>query len=938
MSSLRRPQEIKMRLLFCLFIIFGLNIFTAAETTKILPDTKALWESYLRNPDQNIDSWENAVEEINDQVEQQILTPDPLYGELLKKYSDSQKELEIAEKKLLTTGQLKDIYQKLIAVTQQLENVHDGDKRSRDFSSKLKEKQNLQRRIRHLMAADPEIMRINKEIADNRAKLVKHIDTLIATSVQPAANVMRTTKEMAKDYFDSDSIFLTSRCKADQNPFADLYLGIGRDRTIKVADSDYQQYIIDMLRRENPDAAPEKITQFARSFADNTFHFGGDPQRYLAIGNTAFEELFNSAAANDLGAQDENKIARRLQDAANTMRSPSYTRLQTLLLASYVTTNPKNKFACEKATVEEALRLIGSGMVDDQAAPYIYGLLARRLNDNDWKNIEKNIGHPKNPNLWLEQMIIGRSAMANAWELRGGGSGYSPALDNNINFKREIMRAQIAFAQAVKMRPQLPQAYIQLLPVAMVSGDTQAQTKIFKKIIRLDPLNREAYQKIAVGLSPRWRGSVDFLLQIGDAALDYPYYDTVIPAYGFDIMGHAVLDYPDYRWKNIYLRNDIVKKGDRLFTERRQSETAPETINSILYHRALFEMATLRYDQAAKTVAELGGEKAFDALYADNHWDGESIIGGGPHMPELDNRNMVLLRLFTGPCQKQLRGLETRYLDGEDVSDELLQLIKNNKFPADQKDVLCDLYGHWTLDCGSNEYRGDDGNAIPALQVALTQGNLQVFKDIMSLGYDYKEYETYPGQTAILLVNGGMNPEMLQCLKQAGDTLDRTDPKLGKAPIHLAAAQINPGMLKELLSLGVSPNCLDSDNRTALQIAAATGNIEGTRLLLAAGANPDRQDKNGKTAIMLAMTRSCPDQVWQMLIERSKNLNIPDDNGQTALHLAAQQLKQPDAIRALMTAGANASLRDANDETPADLARKRNRMDMVNLLDKKVKK
>jgi len=927
-----------MRLLFCLFIIFGLSIFTAAETAKVLPDTKALWESYLRNPDQNIDSWENAVEEINDQVEQQILAPDPEYRELLKKYSDSQKELEIAEKKILTTGQLKEIYQKLIAVTQQLESVHDGDKRNRDFGSKLKEKQNLQRQIRNLMAADAEIMRINKDIADNRAKLVKHIDTLIANSAQPAANVMRTTKEMAKDYFDSDSIFLTSRCKADQNPFADLYLGIGRDRTTRVADLDYQQYIIDMLRRENPDADPEKLTQFARSFADSTFHFGGDPQRYLVTGNTAFEELFNTAAANDLGAQDENKIARRLQDAANTMRSPSYTKLQTLLLASYATTNPKNKLVCEKAIVEEALRLIGAGMVDDQAAPYIYGLLARRLDDNDWKNIEQNIGKPKNANPWLEQMIIGRSAMAKAWELRGGGSGYSSALEDNVNFKREIMRAQIAFAQAVKMRPQLPQAYLQLLPVAMVSGDTKAQAKIFKKIIRLDPLNREAYQKVAVGLSPRWRGSIDFLLQISDAALDYPYYDTVIPAYGFDIMGHAVLDYPDYRWKNIYLRNDVIKKGDRLFAERRQSETEPEAINSILYQRALFEMATLRYDQAAKTVAELGGEKAFDALYADNHWDGETVTGGGPHIPELDNRSMVLLRLFTGPCQKQLRSLETRYLDGEDIGNELLQLIKNNKFSADQKDVLCDLYGHWTLDCGINAYRGDDGKAIPPLQVAMTQGNSQVFRDLMSLGYDYKGYETYPGQTAILLVGDGMNPEMLQCLKQAGDPLDQADPKLGKTPIHLAAAQINPAMLKELLSLGVSPNSLDNDNRTALHIAAVTGNIEGTRLLLAAGANPDRQDKNGKTAIMLAMRRDCPDPVWQMLIERSKNLNIPDDNGQTALHLAAQQLKQPDAIIALMAAGANASLRDAKDETPADLARKRNRVDLANLLDKKVKK
>lgn len=927
-----------MKSLFCLLIMFGLSIFTVAESPKVLPDTKALWEAYLRNPDQNADSWESAIEEINDQLEQFVLAPDPRYSELLKKYSDSQKELDLAEKKVLTGGQLKDIYQKFIAVSQQLDSVPDGDNRSRDFSNKLKEKQNLQRQIRHLMATDPEIVRINEEIANNRAQLVKHIDTLISTSAQPAANVMRATKEMAKDYFDPDSIFLTSRCKANQNMFADLYLGVSRDRAVKIADAGYQQYLVNALKRENPNADPEKINQLAQSYADSSFHFTGDPQSYLAAGETAFDELYNTAAASDLGAEDESKALRRLQEAGAQMRSPSYTKLQTLLLAGYLTTNAKNKQARQRATVEEALRLLTGGMVDNEAAPYIYGLLARRFGDDDWITLEKSISNINNINPWLEQMTLGRAALAKAWAIRGNLDSYSSAPEENQTYQREIMRAKIAFTQAAKLRPTLPQAYVQLLAIAVAAGDPQMQTAIFKKIIRLDPLNQEAYQKVAVGLSPRWRGSVEQLLQLGDAALDFPYYDTVIPAYGFDMMGHAVFDYPDYRWKNIYLRDGIVKKGDSLFAERRQAETDPDAVKSILYHRALFEMATQRYDQAAQTVAELGGDKAFDALYPDNHWDGQGITGWTPRMPELDNNSMILLRLFTGQCQKQLRDLETHYLEGEDVGAELLQLIKNNKFAADQKDALCDLYGRWTLDCGSNEYRDDDGNAVTALQVAVIQGNLQVFKDIMDLGYDYKKYETYPGQTAALLVKRGMNPEMLQLLKQAGDTLDRTDPKHGKAPIHLAAAQINPEMLKKLLSLGVAPDCLDSDNRTALQIAAATGNIEATRLLLAAGADPDRQDKSGKTAIMLAMTRSCPDQVWQMLIERSKNLNIPDDNGQTALHLAAQQLKQPDAIRALMAAGANASLRDANDETPADLARKRNRVDLANLLDKKVKK
>lgn len=926
-----------MKSLFGLLLLCLTVSLVAAETA--LPDTKALWLAYQADNDKNCEAWSKAIDEINYQVEVKVLRIDPTYRELDKKMKAMQAGLETTKMRLLNTGLPKKLSQQLMKVSQETQTISVEDNRSREIDMKYRQAENLERQIKHLIDSTPEVVRQQNEINETRAQLFKLANAMINDSPLPAAQVLRDTKAMAKNYFDQNSALLVSHCEATQNPFADLYSNLSHERALDLSCQGYQKYLVTVLTRENPQAAPEKIANFAKSYADSTFQFPGDPKSYLEPGQTPFDELYNAAAANDLKAQNNEQSIRRLRLVTLKMPSPSYTRLQTLILTASLTSDETVKKTRKKVAIEEMNKILTANKVDDEFAPYIYDFYDRRYDDEDWKNMERTIGRLPNLNPWLKLMITGEAARVKAWDNRGNGYGYTVSKEGASGFHRELDNARNAFNAAIKLKPDFPQPYVQLLPVAMGNGDAKTQIKIFKQIIAIDPFNREAYNKIVWGLLPRWCGSLELIQQFGDAALDYPYYDTIIPSYGFYAMGHVAYYYPDYRWKNVYLRDGIIDKGDRLFQQRYQAERNGYWKKFILYHRALFEMATLRYDQAAQTVAELGGEKAFYDMHNDAQWNGLGYPHYHPCILTSDNTAPVLLRLFTGPRRDELRKLEKRYLDGESatVTADLKQLIKTGKFTPEERDALCELYGRWAIDCNFDDYSDCAGNQANALQVAGFQGYPEVFNDMLKLGYDYNKYETYPGQTAVLLAMRGTNPELLEVLRVAGDPLNRPEPKQGRTPIHVVGIQANAPMMKKLLELGCTVDAPDKENHTALQIAAVHGGVETTKMLLAAGADPDKQDNDGDVALFFVMEQNGPRQLWEMLIKKTKNINICDSGSQNVLHHAAEHQEKPDAIRALLAAGADPRKKDCGGNTPADLARKRGRADLAAILDGKQK-
>ena len=104
------------------------------------------------------------------------------------------------------------------------------------------------------------------------------------------------------------------------------------------------------------------------------------------------------------------------------------------------------------------------------------------------------------------------------------------------------------------------------------------------------------------------------------------------------------------------------------------------------------------------------------------------------------------------------------------------------------------------------------------------------------------------------ILNGartGTAQEIIVALKSDPSSRDiRT--KVGSTPLHLAAANAEPGALKALIDAGADPNVRDHDGMTPLHVAAYSQNARHALLLLEAGANPYALTASGRDPTSVA--------------------------------------------------------------------------------------
>lgn len=170
------------------------------------------------------------------------------------------------------------------------------------------------------------------------------------------------------------------------------------------------------------------------------------------------------------------------------------------------------------------------------------------------------------------------------------------------------------------------------------------------------------------------------------------------------------------------------------------------------------------------------------------------------------------------------------------------QELSDRKIPYTEQDFINNIrngrndIAQFFLDAGMNpNVRGEGG--IPALLHAAANGRV-------------KTMELLLGRSA---------------------SVNITD-KDGRTALMVAALRNDAESVKLLLKYKADPEMrLPAGGLTALQLAAAEGNIKTVEALAKGGANLDARDSDGRTALFLALDNTS---VFQLLVRSGANVNV----------------------------------------------------------------
>ncbi|CUS14793.1 unnamed protein product, partial [Tuber aestivum] len=131
-------------------------------------------------------------------------------------------------------------------------------------------------------------------------------------------------------------------------------------------------------------------------------------------------------------------------------------------------------------------------------------------------------------------------------------------------------------------------------------------------------------------------------------------------------------------------------------------------------------------------------------------------------------------------------------------------------------------------------------------------------------------------------------PDLNSLLKTSRRFAALLKPELIDAACCAAYSNYGKRAILELLlkNRRVMVDSCDLNRRTALGVAAESGNEKIVELLLDAGADVDWVDECGLTPLLVASGEG-HDRIVQLLLYNDANINWADHGGRTSLHIAA---------------------------------------------------
>lgn len=151
--------------------------------------------------------------------------------------------------------------------------------------------------------------------------------------------------------------------------------------------------------------------------------------------------------------------------------------------------------------------------------------------------------------------------------------------------------------------------------------------------------------------------------------------------------------------------------------------------------------------------------------------------------------------------------------------------------------------------------------------------------------------------------DNGQIPPLVGYLLLNPNSIQTTD-KAGRTALHLAASTGNLEVLKILLKKGATITAIDKQGQTALHVACENGQYETAKFLIEQGSGKNIQDKLGNTPLILA-AKNDHLKIVKMLYYLKADTNLKNTQNKTAMDVSQGQSKaffkqpQPDYFQLL---------------------------------------
>ncbi len=132
---------------------------------------------------------------------------------------------------------------------------------------------------------------------------------------------------------------------------------------------------------------------------------------------------------------------------------------------------------------------------------------------------------------WIKLMLRAYAHQRKGWNGRGRGFTAGVTAEGAKTFRDELTHAKEQFAKAFALSPRRPEPASCMIEVAHQLGDPDGDDMItwFRRAVTAEFDFRPSYQRLSFMCSPRWGGSYEQVLAVGQWCAQTQRYDTRIP-------------------------------------------------------------------------------------------------------------------------------------------------------------------------------------------------------------------------------------------------------------------------------------------------------------------------------------------------------------------------------------------------------------------------